>query len=103
MIDAKTLSELKLLAAEFSDEKWNLHENKIDDTTQKWVIYQVGFDALSNKRLKLVSDVMNLLPELIATAESKAQINEIAWDLPTEIDSAVKKAIKDHEDRKHKS
>jgi hypothetical protein len=97
MIDDKALSELKLLAGEFADEKWNLHENKIDDTTQKWVIYQVGFDPLSPKRLKLVSDAMNLLPELILAAEQLL--------LPTKADPVeklIKNAIKDHEERKHK-
>lgn len=97
MIDAKALSELKLLASEFADEKWNLHENKIDDTTQKWVIYQVGFDPLSNKRLKLISDAMNLLPELIAAAE---QVPKPEQD---PVQKLIDKAIKDHEDRKHKS
>jgi len=96
MIDAKTLSELKLLAGEFSNEKWNFHADKIDDTTQKWVIYQVGFDALSNKRLKLIADAMNLLPELIAAAE---QLPKADCD---PVQKLIDQAIKDHEERKHK-
>ena len=99
MIDAKTLSELKLLAGEFSNEKWNFHADKIDDTTQKWVIYQVGFDALSNKRLKLISDAMNLLPELIAAAE---QLQTAESDPMKKLIEKIDQAIKDHEERKHK-
>lgn len=102
MIEDSQLQDLKNLVAEFANERWNLHENKIDDATQKWVIYQVGFDALSNKRLKLLVDAIALLPELIAAAELLKTAASAPQEPDASIQKLIDKAIKKHEEMKHK-
>ena len=105
MFEANFLTELRALALECADKPWVLHENKIDDITQKWVIYQVGFDAVGNKRLKLLADIIGILPDLLTLAEKSIEkAEEPAKEEPKSIaliQSMIDQAVKMHENKKH--
>lgn len=95
------LNELKSLLEQFPKTVWLSHDKRIDDDTQKWVIYQAGFDVVSDLRLDLIAKTINLLPELISAAETalSASSNE-ELSLP-KIKTMISEAIVEHEKKKH--
>jgi len=105
MLELTVLEDLKALIKAFPTAAWQCKDRRIEDDTQKWVIYQAGFDAASDQRLEYICKVMNALPELLKAAELGLMAAANAEDSAVTKGEAklwIAEAIAQHEKNKHK-
>lgn len=94
MINLDDLLEIQNLLNLFPKTEWKCHDKRIDDESQKWVIWQAGFDGVSDQRLELIVKVMNCLPDLLNLAREKLE-NETTLAKDSAFIDELKKIIKD--------
>lgn len=105
-MDLEKINQLEELCEKYAKAPWKTVDKRLEDDTQKWVMYQASLEDQEDRdeRLEFIVNIMNNLPDLLKAA--KQSLETSTPDVTTFVTAAqVKQMILEillsHEKAKH--
>lgn len=105
-MNLEKINELEELCMKYAKAPWRTIDKRLEDDTQKWVMYQASLEDHEDRddRLEFIVNIINNLPDLLKAA--KATCEPIAENASTEITLShvkqlISEALLSHEKAKH--
>jgi hypothetical protein len=102
-MNLEKINQLEELCEQYAKAPWKTIDKRLEDDTQKWVMYQASLEDQEGRdeRLQFIVDVMNHLPELLKTAKKSLQIQSEDKVTISQVKELISSAFMLHEKAKH--
>lgn len=103
-MNLEKLNQLEELCEKYVKAPWKTIDKRLEDDSQKWVMYQASLEDHDekDKRLQFVVDIINNLPELLKAAKKTFQPEEDASAVTAlQVKELISAALISHEKAKH--
>ena len=102
-MNLEKLNQLEELCERYAKAPWLTIDRRLEDETQKWVMYQASLEDQehTDERLKFIVEVINLLPELLKTAKKSFAPSEEKTISVSQVKQMISEALMLHEKARH--